>query len=670
MRHFTLSILLLLFSFGLNAQQASLNCIEVSDVDGSVNLHFSSPQIVDSYKIYRADQINSSYFLVGIVTGDESNYIDSGINAASQSYSYFVEANVNGQDTGPSNKMRTILLNATNLHNGLVDISWNDPGFTPSNEYEIWRKDGNSFYILLTSLSDIEYIDTIQECEVHYYYQIRVMTNNCITKSSIRGGLYKDITAPSNIIPKNATIDTATGEIILSWFLPPIEDEDIAKYQIWMMNDLGGSSFPTAEVDGYHNLSIQLDDELVCDTTITFSITAQDECGNSSVWDEDYFIRTLNLHTPVYDICNDECIISWDSIYAWQDAQIDGIRVYRKEDDEDFEVIAKLARTEKMLATYGYERGVKYQFYIEAYSSGNVRTSTSCIKTVIGRKPTAPVYNWLRYATVENGEVHLKWQVDSIAYVPFYAIQRSEDGINYQIIDTVAGSNDTIHTYTDLKSNYYKSKQYYQILPFDSCLNIGDTSNRATTIYSKVESHSDGKALIEWTPYETMSPLSYYQIYRVIDTLIYPYPIAEIYPEEELKYIDDYAQVVPLMARIGYFVEAVGKVVDSLPQQDTARSNTNFLVKVSNIFMPSGFRPLGGITQEFKPIYTGIKLVNYNFKVLNRWGQIVFETHQPVLGWDGTFLGEYVPHGAYIYVVEYETIYGKQKKMSGMFMVL
>jgi len=675
MKHITIALLFILIPFGIYSQEASLDCLVVDDINGTVHLQFSGHESVTRYKIYRSTQINGSYFLVGSTSGGASNnYTDFDINASSQSYSYFVEAIIDGHESGASNKMRTILLNTTDLHNGIVRLNWNNPEYSSSNNYQVWRKESSTAYQLLTTISDESYHDTIEECRVNYYYQIRVNTGQCESVSSLRGGTFEDITAPDEIVPKNASVDLETGDIILSWFLPSIENDDIDKYQVWLMNSEGQSddSYPEAEIIGYHNTSIHLSSDLVCDSTITYVIIAIDVCGNSVGWNSDgtYFIRTLNMRDPIYNICNDECIITWDSVYAWQDADVDGIRVYRQKGDQDFEIIADVAGDQTSAFTYGYERGVKYRFYIESYSKNSVRTSTSCIKKITGKKPTTPAYNWLRYASVSNGEVQLKWQVDSSAYIPFYAVSRSEDGVNYQIIDTVKGSSDTIHSYIDISSKYYKSPQYYQVSPFDSCLNLGDASNYAKTIHVTVGSHSDGKALIEWTAYETMSDLQYYNVYRIIDSLIYPFPIVEVFPDETLSYIDDYGLSVPLMAKVGYLVEAVGKVVDSLYQQDTAKSNINFLAKVSNLFVPSGFNPQGNITTVFKPIYTGVKLVNYNFKVLNRWGQIVFETHQPVLGWDGKFLGEYVAPGAFVYVIEYETIYGKKKRESGMFMVM
>jgi len=166
-----------------------------------------------------------------------------------------------------------------------------------------------------------------------------------------------------------------------------------------------------------------------------------------------------------------------------------------------------------------------------------------------------------------------------------------------------------------------------------------------------------------------MDSMLYYHVYRIIDTNIYPLPIAELSPDQ-LSYIDYYDKAVSLSSRLGYFVEAIGYFSDSIPQPDTARSNSNFLLKVNNVFLPSGFKPKGGVTNVYKPIYTGIKSVNYSFKILNRWGMLIFESNQPVLGWNGKYNGEYVVPGAYVYVIDYETLYNKKIRKSGIFYVI
>ena len=673
MKHLFIITVLLLFSFEVYSQRTRLECLTVGEQDGSVSLKFSGSSSTTHFLIYRSISINGTFELIHTTaSGTVDSYLDDEINAASQSYAYYVASYLNDQLQGESEKVRTILLSVSNLNNGLVGLSWNDPGFEPTEEYQLWRKGTVTFFDVHDVTSNNEYIDTIRMCEVTYYYQIRVMTEGCESISNVRGGAFEDNTQPDLIVPENATVDIETGRIRLSWLLPSSKNADIRKYMIWIMNDEGESNtqFPIAEVYGYDNLSIQMDQGLVCDTTLTFSITAQDSCGNSCVWTSDYFIRTVNLHAPEYNICNDECLISWDSLIDWQDISLQGIRVYEKVADGEFEVVADVAPTDTEVSLFGFERDIEYRFYIEAYSEGNIRTSTSCIKKVIGKKPIVTEYTWLRSASVVDGKVELKWQVDSIAYIPQFVVTRSEDGGTYEAVDTIIGNSDTLHYYTDISSRYYQSPQFYVIHPYDSCLNIGEGSNVALTMNTAVSSYADGEALIEWTPYSKMDSIITYQVFRVIDTLIYPFPIGEVYPESELSYIDRYDQSVPLTAKVGYFVEAVGHFTDSMPEPDTVRSNVNFLAKLSNVFIPSGFDPNGGVTNIFMPIYTGIKMENYSFQILNRWGMMLFESNQPVLGWNGKFLGEFVIPGPYAYVLTYETLYGKKMRKSGVFFVL
>jgi len=672
MRYATLLLMIVFSTLESFSQTTQIDCLTVRGSDGAVSIRFSGPTGTTAFEIYRSQQINGTYTLIHTTeNGSFRTYLDTEINAASQSYSYYIRSLQNGQSIGESEKNRTILLNVTDLENGQVQLSWNDPGITLTESYEIWRKKPGSSFEHLNSTTETSYRDTLEQCTISYNYQIQVNTTACTSKSNLKGGTYHDFSPPDDVLPKVATVDTATGEIVLSWLLPSAENADIEKYQIWEMNDDGSTSqFPLAEVNGYHHLSIRLNEGLVCDTTITFSITAIDSCGNSSVWNPDYFIRTLNMHNPEYDICNDACLISWDSIYNWNDMAVEGIKVFRKTGEGAFEEIAQVSPSENIVFVYGFKRDVKYQFYIEAFSANNERKSTSCIKSIVGKRPINTAYTWLRKASVENGEVELLWQIDNKAFVREFAILRSEDGQNFNVIDTLMGSNDTIYSFFDAKSTYYKEPQYYQIRPFDSCLNIGDPSNTAKTIYTKVTSYSDGNALVEWTPYEGMEHIETYNIYRFIDTLMYPFPIGEVNPNDDLSYVDNYGSAVPLSAKVGYLVEVVGKLVDSLTIADSAKSNSNYLAKASNLFLPSGFYPLSNSSSKYIPIYTGIKDINYSFKILNRWGMLIFEANHPVLGWDGKFQKEYVPAGGYVYVVDYETIYGKKTRKSGMFFVL
>ena len=41
--------------------------------------------------------------------------------------------------------------------------------------------------------------------------------------------------------------------------------------------------------------------------------------------------------------------------------------------------------------------------------------------------------------------------------------------------------------------------------------------------------------------------------------------------------------------------------------------------------------------------------------VFNRWGEILFETTDHKIGWDGTYAGNIAQDGIYVYLIEYKS---------------
>jgi gliding motility-associated-like protein len=85
-------------------------------------------------------------------------------------------------------------------------------------------------------------------------------------------------------------------------------------------------------------------------------------------------------------------------------------------------------------------------------------------------------------------------------------------------------------------------------------------------------------------------------------------------------------------------------------------------------FVPNTFTPDGdGFNEGFKPIFTsGYEPWDYNLLIFNRWGQIVFESNNANLGWDGFFNGKIAPEGTYIWKIEFlETMSDKRHVVKG-----
>ena len=81
-------------------------------------------------------------------------------------------------------------------------------------------------------------------------------------------------------------------------------------------------------------------------------------------------------------------------------------------------------------------------------------------------------------------------------------------------------------------------------------------------------------------------------------------------------------------------------------------------------YIPNTFTPDGDeFNQTFQPIFTaGFDPYDWNMKIYNRWGQIIFESNDPTLVWDGTYNGTLVQDGTYLWTVEYKTIASDERR--------
>ena len=71
------------------------------------------------------------------------------------------------------------------------------------------------------------------------------------------------------------------------------------------------------------------------------------------------------------------------------------------------------------------------------------------------------------------------------------------------------------------------------------------------------------------------------------------------------------------------------------------------------IFIPNSFTPDGN---EFNNIFNAefaLEVYEWEMKIYNRWGELVYATNDSEIGWDGTYGGLKVQEGTYAYVLRY-----------------
>ena len=83
---------------------------------------------------------------------------------------------------------------------------------------------------------------------------------------------------------------------------------------------------------------------------------------------------------------------------------------------------------------------------------------------------------------------------------------------------------------------------------------------------------------------------------------------------------------------------------------------TSIYIKDELIFyVPNTFTPDGNkINATFQPVFsTGFDPYNYTLIIFNRWGELIFESHNSEIGWDGTYGDELMQDGTYTWKITY-----------------
>ncbi len=89
----------------------------------------------------------------------------------------------------------------------------------------------------------------------------------------------------------------------------------------------------------------------------------------------------------------------------------------------------------------------------------------------------------------------------------------------------------------------------------------------------------------------------------------------------------------------------------------------------SVIFVPDAFTPDGdGINDYFIPSFSSIS--NFEMKIYNRWGELVFESVNTNTGWDGTYENKPVQEDVYIFIITAKGVDNKRISRKGTFTLL
>jgi gliding motility-associated-like protein len=88
------------------------------------------------------------------------------------------------------------------------------------------------------------------------------------------------------------------------------------------------------------------------------------------------------------------------------------------------------------------------------------------------------------------------------------------------------------------------------------------------------------------------------------------------------------------------------------------------------LYMPDAFSPNGdGINDVFRPKFIG-PAAKYEFNIYNRWGQLIFRSTTPGVGWDGKYKSKDQPQDVFVYYVKAEGGCNGKFEMKGTFILI
>ncbi len=89
--------------------------------------------------------------------------------------------------------------------------------------------------------------------------------------------------------------------------------------------------------------------------------------------------------------------------------------------------------------------------------------------------------------------------------------------------------------------------------------------------------------------------------------------------------------------------------VNGCTASDTFRVN---LYCEPNLYCPNAFSPNDdALNDQFHCL--SYHVTDYDLKIFNRWGQLLYQTKSIDLGWDGTYKNQPCPLGTYAYYINY-----------------
>ncbi len=113
---------------------------------------------------------------------------------------------------------------------------------------------------------------------------------------------------------------------------------------------------------------------------------------------------------------------------------------------------------------------------------------------------------------------------------------------------------------------------------------------------------------------------------------------------------------------LSYNVTLFANNVDNCPNSTTITINVvdELIYYIPNTMTPDGDK----FNETFQPVFSaGVDIYSYSMYIYNRWGELLFESHDMKKGWDGTYGGQIVQDDTYVWKIIFKETTSDKKIM-------
>lgn len=628
-----------------------LTCVSVLP-NGDVTLNWTPSVSAGGFIGYEIRTVEDGLIAtINDISASTYTHVGAGAEAGSNAYYVLAVGGCGGLFSNSSDTISTLHLEVNNPGNGFAFLNWTD-----ASQPELW---GQYAYIEMEypvgvwTVIDSVGIETSQLaheitiCEAFLNFRVVLINDNCTSYSNIAGDDFEDMNPPPIPLIQSVSVDTASGDLIITWNVSP--STDTYGYIIYDQ-DNNGFYVDLDTVWGRFNNSYIISG-LDLSAALSYTVAAFDSCFTDQFPVTYQTSGKATIHTTMYlsgivDICNQRINLNWSPYVGWTE----GVQLYRifvKSENGNWYLAGTSTNTNAQISI---APDVIYQIVVEAVSE-NGFTSFSPGFFVSYQLPGAPEIHYLATATVDGDVVQLRYYSSflpgqgKVILQKWNLIQQNFEDLEVRVI------NNPFEMFVDTESKALVRSELYRFMAIDSCNNPTFPSNIGKTIFlSTFVDQTRLQVTLQWSPYEQFSaPIVAYRVYRSINGIMDYSPIAVLPPSTRVYFdnLEDYGHTT---GEYCYYVEAV-EGFNMYGFDETSKSNLSCALIEPLIYIPNTII-INGVNQIFIPVLNFFDFNSYELSIMDRWGQIMFRTNNPNEGWDGKHsMTQNIIEGTYVYVL-------------------